>query len=163
MSTSTQLDAWAKARAPLQGQFLGFYSVNTLPHPREVARAVPCCLIVNYDPETLPGSHWVACLVFPNEVCWFDSYGLPPDAPDLIIGHKTLFRAWLRNICAHLSISVYEYNKADLKGWTAKTCGHWSLHFCKHGPSSGWGEFGPDRDKNDRRIRELVVLKDQAL
>ena len=91
----------------------------------------------------------------PHEVCWFDSYGLPPDAPDLILGRETQFRARLRDICAQLSLLAYRYNTADLQGWTAKTWGHWSLWFCKHGASHGWGDFSSDLDAN---YQELVVL-----
>ena len=98
-----------------------------------------------------------------QNVTYFDSYGLAPDSADLVVKHRTYFRAWLTSICKLLGLQNYSWNKADLQGLTARTCGHWSLYFCKNGPGQGWKEFGPDRDKNDRRIQELVVLEDQAL
>ena len=87
---STQLEEWVKTHAPMKGRFLGVFYSDTLPHPRDIAKAAPCCLIVNYDPG-LPGSHWVACLIS-HEVAWFDFYGLQADDPDLILGHKNQFR-----------------------------------------------------------------------
>jgi hypothetical protein len=156
-STDTQITRWATKHH--LSNFLGVFSADTLPHPCGVAKAAPCSLIFNYDPASMPGSHWVACLVLPDEVSFFDSYGLPPDAPDLIIGHVTHFGSWLRGVCSHLGLETFAWNTADLQGWTAKTCGEWSLYFCKNGVSHGWGVFSSDLNANDRRIQELVVLE----
>ena len=136
MSTSTQLKAWDKTHTPLQGRFLGVFSSDTIPPPQDIAKAAPCCLIVNYDPHKMPGSHWMACLIS-HEVAWFDSYGLQADDPDLILGHKTRFRGWLGAVCHHLGLGGWTYNTADLQGWTAKTCGQWNLWFFNTGTPRG--------------------------
>ena len=155
MSTTTQLDAWAAKNI---SRFYGVFSADTLPEPAEVADAAPTTLIVNYDPHDMPGSHWVACRVDRHELAWFDSFGLPPDSDDLILGHQTHFRKWLERVCHQLRLKTYSYNTADLQALSGKTCGHYSLWFCKNGPKKGWENFGPDREKNDLVIQQLVRL-----
>ena len=88
MSTTTQLEAWAAKHVP---RFLGVFAADTLPDPSVVAHAAPTSLVVNYDPHELPGSHWVACRISRRVAEWFDSFGLAPDADDLILGHATYF------------------------------------------------------------------------
>ena len=136
---------------------------SDFPDPRNVAKTAPCCCIWNYDRASEKGSHWVAAVVTHQNVTYFDSYGLAPDSADLLVKHRTYFRAWLGSVCKLLGLPSYSWNKADLQELTAQTCGHWSLYLCKQGPREGWIKFGPDRDKNDHRIRELVVLEDQVL
>ena len=157
MTTSTQLDAWAKTHASLHR---GNSSVSSLPPhsptltmwQKQLLAAVSGTMI----PQTCRGlSEWPWWLHIRT---YYDSYGLAPDSTDMLLKHCIYFITWLTSIYLR-----YSWNQADLQELTARTCGHRSLHFCKHGPWSGWGEFGPDRDKNDRRIRELVVLNDQAL
>ena len=116
------------------------------------------CLVFNYDPADMPGSHWVAVLVQPSKLSWFDSYGLAPDSSDLFVGHRTYFRAWLSRVCRRLGLDGYEYNRADLQSPGEVTCGHWAVYFAKNGPETDWEMFGPDRGKNDRLIRRLVHL-----
>ena len=93
MSTTTQLQHWASGNSPLYNNatFLGVFPSDRLPDPQDVATSTYAVLIVNYDPADLPGSHWCAILINHRAVSWFDSYGLPPDAPDLLLGHKTHF------------------------------------------------------------------------
>ena len=121
MATSTQLEKWAITHTPLQGQFLGVFSADTLSHPRDVANAAPCCLIFNYDPASMPGFHWVAAMVirFAESVAYFESYGLAPDSADLVVKDHTYFQAWLTSVCKLLGLRSYSWNKADLQGLTA--------------------------------------------
>ena len=150
MSTTKQLENWAEKNI---SNFLGVYSSDTLPNPLEIKP--PASLIVNYDPHNMPGSHWVACTINLDTVEWFDSFGLQPDADDLILGHKTNFRKFLSTVCHKLGIKKYSWNTADLQSLDAQTCGHYSLWFCKNG---SWDQFGPDRKKNDKIILQLVQL-----
>ena len=56
-------------------QFLGVYAINHIPDKHQR----PCSLIVNTDPCTAPGEHWVA-IFLNNDLTgeYFDSFGLPP-------------------------------------------------------------------------------------
>ena len=154
MSTTTQLEAWAAKHIP---HFLGVFSAYSLPDPEIAANTAPTALIVNYDPGP-PGSHWVACRVDRHAVEWFDSFGLAPDADDLILGHQTQFREYLEEVCRLLGVDAYSFNTADLQSLPARTCGHYALYFALHGPKKGWESFGPHREANDRRIQQLVKL-----
>ena len=158
MSTTTQLQHWASGNSPLyrNATFIGVFPSDHLPDPRDVAASAPGALIVNYDPADLPGSHWCSVLVTRRAVWWFDSYGLPPDAPDLLLGHTTHFRRWLARVCAHLRLPAYDWNTADLQSLGETTCGHWASWFIKHGPKKGWAPFGRNPEANDALIRRLV-------
>ena len=87
-------------------------------------------LIFNYYPSDLSGIHWVAAWIS-ESVYWFDSFGMPPDADDIIIGHQTFFKEWLTKICKSMILKSYSWNTLDLQNMWAKTCGHYSLYFCK--------------------------------
>ena len=71
--------------------------------------------IAKYDPSDLPGSHWYAILITRRAVQWFDSYGLPPNAPDLILGHTTRFCQLLARVCEKLHLPAYSWNTFDLQ------------------------------------------------
>ena len=145
MSTTHQLELWAAKNI---SNFMGVYPADKLP---ETIKA-PCSLIFNYDTSNLPGSHWVAVLISDN-VYWFDSFGMAPDADDLIIDHRTFFKHWLAKICDN-----YFWNTLDLQNLEAKTCAHYSLYFCKNGPFEGWEYFDTNTKNNDIRIQQLVRL-----
>ena len=136
--------------------FIGVFAADKLPDPDEIK--VPATCVVNYDPANMPGSHWVAALIQASSIYWFDSYGLRPDSPDILIGHRTHFQKWLSQMCKRLGLNKYEYNRVDLQGLHETTCGLWALYFVKNGPNKGWRAFGPDLKRNDRLIRQLERL-----
>ena len=162
MSTTAQLERWATKHPPLyhNAAFLGVFASDCLPDPETTATRAPAALVVNYDPNDLPGSHWCSVIITRGVVCWFDSYGLPPDAPDLLIGHETHFRGWLTAVCRLLGLAHFSSNQSDLQSLGESTCGHWALFFLKNGPHEGWEHFGSDLEANDLLIQKLVVLED---
>jgi hypothetical protein len=153
MLTTTQLENWALKN--IGTSFIGVFAADTLP---VMVNRVPASLIVNYDPHNLPGSHWVSCRISKDGVIWYDSFGLAPDANDIILGHRTYFHDWLSTVCRLLQLENYWYNTADLQSLKSRTCGHYALHFCSVGPKKGWGDFGPDQATNDLLIQRLVRL-----
>ena len=160
MTTTEELKHWATGHRTLHNNatFIGVFPSDRLPDPQDVAASTPAALIVNYDPHDSPGSHWCSATVMPTMVAWFDSYGLPPDAPDLLLGHTTQFHQWLASVCALLRLPSYSWNAADLQSLGETTCGHYALWFTKHGPKNGWAPFGPDPEANDALIRRIVRL-----
>lgn len=63
-------------------KFLGVYAADELPNLNSSKTSYPCCYVVNTDPSSEPGEHWVA---FYHEtphhpVEFFDSFGNPPSA-----------------------------------------------------------------------------------
>ena len=89
--------------------FLGVYPSDILPSPPSLTRSAT--LIVNTDPHTANGTHWLAIHLQPRSYSgyFFDSYGLPPHLPSIL----TL----LRRAC-----SVWEYNTTHLQGLTSTFC-----------------------------------------
>ena len=136
--------------------FMGVYAADRLPDPNKII--VPATCVVNYDPVNMPGSHWVAIEIQPSIVSFFDSYGLRPDSPDILIGHRTYFKKWLSRVCQCLSLNSFDYDSVDLQSIHETTCGLWALYFAQNGPNKGWEAFGRDRELNDQLIRQLVRL-----
>jgi len=62
--------------------FLDVYASDLL--PRSIAKI--CTVIINADPRTKGGSHWVAVLFRTKSsfAYYFDSYGIVPFVPDIV-------------------------------------------------------------------------------
>ena len=104
-------------------------------------------LIINTDPSTKPGQHWVAVFKDANEVQYFDSYGLPPlhcDIIDFLDSH-----------------GQWNYNRITLQSFTSKVCGHYCVVYlwCRF---EGWQHcdfmnlFKCNRKRNDIVVKEIV-------
>ena len=95
--------------------FLGVYPSDLLP-THAITR--PGTVIINADPHTRSGSHWLAIRLEPksSSAFYFDSYGLPPLVPAI--------QSFLRR-----TSSVWEYNKTQLQGLTSTVCGHYCCLF----------------------------------
>ena len=91
------------------GSFLGVFPSDLLPG-HSIARSGT--LIVNTDPHTESGSHWLT-IHFQSKShssYYFDSYGLPPYIPSI--------QSFIRRNC-----SVWDYNTVRLQGLTSTICG----------------------------------------
>ena len=95
-------------------EFSRVYPSDLIPH--SITRSG--CLILNTDPHNLEGSHWLAIHLTPRaySAYYFDSYGLPPDIPQIL--------SFLRRNC-----TVWEYNKLQLQGLTSTVCGKYCCLF----------------------------------
>ena len=89
--------------------FAGVFTSDLLPH--SIAHA--CTVIINADPLTEKGSHWLAVQFLPksSSAYCFVSYGLPPTLVPAI--HE-----FIRRNCA-----VWDYNRRQLQGLTSNVCG----------------------------------------
>ena len=94
--------------------FLGVYPSDIL--PPSITRSAS--LIVNTDPYTASGTHWLAIHIQQRSYSgyFFDSYGLPSLIPSIL--------TFLRRTC-----SVWEYNPTLLLGWTSTVCGQYCCIF----------------------------------
>ena len=79
--------------------FLGVFPSDML--PRSVTQTGT--VIINTDPHTEKGSHWLAVLFFPksSSAYYFDSYGILPIVPYI--------EAFIRRNC-----TVWDHNKRQL-------------------------------------------------
>ncbi len=108
----------------------------------------PCALIVNFDPATMPGSHWVAIFINCQGVAeYFDSYGQPPTVTSI----QTFLKGFHR--C--------RFNKKRLQGPFSSVCGHYCIYFAiqrwKNVPMEDIvRKFSEDLDENDEMITEWI-------
>jgi hypothetical protein len=72
-------------------------------------------LIVNADPHTESGSHWLAIHIQSrsSRLYYFNSYGLPPYIPAI-------------QSFINLNCTVWDYNSVQLQGSTTTVCGKYS-------------------------------------
>jgi hypothetical protein len=89
--------------------FLGVYPRDLLPSHTFTQ---PSTIIINTDPHTESGTHWLAIRLEPRSSTsyYFDSYGLPPFLPAI--------QSFLRHTC-----SVWDYNTTQLQSLTSNVCG----------------------------------------
>jgi hypothetical protein len=94
--------------------FLGVYPSDLLPHSVVQAGSV----IVNTDPHTEKGSHWLAIHFQPQSsfAFYFDSFGNPAFVPSI--------QDFIRRSC-----TVCHYNTELLQGPTSTQCGHYCSLF----------------------------------
>ena len=94
--------------------FLGVFPSDLL--PKSISRSGS--VIINADPHTERGSHWLAIHLEPrpSSAYYFDSYGL------FLLVHS--IRSFLRRNC-----TVWDYNVTRLQGLISTVCGHYCCLF----------------------------------
>lgn len=95
--------------------FRGVFASDRIPKLKLMGR--PQALVLNLDPQHLPGSHWVAAVIFRNKqqkyLQFFDSYGLKPPL-------KSVPRDWL----------VF-HNPWRFQSAKSTVCGHYCIYFVR--------------------------------
>ena len=90
--------------------FLGVFAADELPSHFPWS----CGLVVNTDPRSEPGTHWLAIYIDGNgHGEYFDSYGLKPFVPQHL---KFLNR-----------LKQWRYNKTKLQSLTSTLCGQYCV------------------------------------
>jgi len=94
--------------------FLGVFPSDLLPN--SITRSGS--IIVNTDPHTEKGSHWLAIHFEPksSSAFYFDSYGISPIIPAI--------QTFLRRNC-----TVWNHNTVQLQGLTSTVCGQYCCLF----------------------------------
>lgn len=131
-----------------RGKFCGVYASDTLP---SVIEHYPCGLIVNTDPQTEKGSHWVA-VYFPTKERgeFFYSYGYPPDF------YQQNFKTFLDS-----HSRTWVYNHRCLQNFDSSTCGQFCLYFIINRNRNKSlavivKSFSKILSSNDHRVSEFV-------
>jgi hypothetical protein len=97
--------------------YVGTFACDQLPDKIEKR---PFALIMNTDPITKPGQHWVALFVTKNNVAeYFDSYGFAPLNAELYIFLQSN------------EIQNLMFNTKQIQGITSTTCGAYCVTFLK--------------------------------
>ena len=88
--------------------FLDIYAADLL--PSSITKT--CTAIVNADPHTEAGSHWLAIHFRPksSSTYYFYSFGIVPFVPDIL--------AFIKRNC-----TTWDYNKRQLQSLTSDVCG----------------------------------------
>ena len=119
--------------------------------PQRVDRS-PCGFIINTDPSTKPGTHWVA-FYFPSEqkAEFFDSYGQPPEH------YKHIAKDFLNK-------HVWTFNTRKLQSAWSGVCGQYCIFYLCH-RARGYSMkkivhlFGSDTMLNDMNVDRFVKTR----
>ena len=114
-----QINGLLKRHMTTRDKFVGTFAFDEIPH---IISSDTRFVIVNQDPSTMNGSHWVALEVtrgIPNTShsgTYFDSYGQQPPA--------FMDKAVVQTIGPQ-----YIFNKKPLQAQFSTTCGQWCMAF----------------------------------
>ena len=165
MTTCDQLNKYCKAA----NGYIGCFASDKMPKIKGLETCYSgdvCmdlkkrnCFIINYDRHDQKGSHWVCVIVEPyaRAIEYFDSFGLPPDGGDEILGEKTHFKDFINNIKNHFH-SKFKYNKKQMQDINDDECGEYCALVCNYGmPVNNvfWSRFL----NMPRKIRDAEVKK----
>ena len=125
--------------------FLGAFARDELPKsPR-----YPSCFILNTDPRSKPGEHWLAFYYSSNGFCeFFDSYGNPPSYYRLEEYITKTSKGW-------------DYNRRRLQGMS-DFCGFYAILFLLYRSRNKtidfFKEFYSNNFKNDLKIFNTIKM-----
>lgn len=157
MTSNIQLENYMKHKKTF-APFKGVFSSDKLP---ELKEKEPFCAIVNYDPSNKQGSHWCGIAYYNSTPMWFDSYGMKPDADDIVLDDTTHFSKFLKK---HSGGKEIKYNKRDFQALESSTCGLWAVLFCLYGlpneTNKPWVYFKKQNQKyNDELVKKMINIE----
>lgn len=100
-----------------KNKFKGVFACDKLPK-NKINK--PSCFIINTDPASLPGTHWVA-VYFPKRgyADYFDSFGMKPNIKSIL------------KFISHNSVK-YNYNSKQLQNIFSPVCGNYCCEYLLH-------------------------------
>ena len=145
------LDHLAKDDIGLKRFFQGVYASDELPQPPPVASRARRGYIVNTDPSSEPGQHWLAMWTEGNACEVFDSYGLPLE----LYTNDDLEPWWMKH-------KFLTRSDQSLQALGSQTCGHYCLMYLKAKargiPTPQFlARWGVNLVQNDRRVAEEIT------
>lgn len=139
---TVQIINFMKNNVATKKYFKGVFASDKLP---VIKFKKPACFIVNTDPSTKPGMHWVA-IFLPHRgfAEYFDSFGLRPKL-------KTILK------CLSNNSNGYTYNKKHLQNIFSVVCGNYCCEYLLHrcqGKSRNifLKKFNSDTSNNDKIV-----------
>ena len=144
---SLEINRILRSHKGTRGIFEGVYPCDQLPS-NQVPR--PSAFVINLDPSTSPGSHWVAVYFDINGNSeYFDSYGKDTQNPAI----KIFLR---RN-----TLGTYLHNERRLQGDLSAVCGQYVIYYLVH-KARGFSvaqitrHFDSDTHFNDHYVNDFV-------
>ena len=129
-------------------QFRGVCAADQLP---KTVIAYPSAFIVNTDPASKPGTHWVAFYFSSQKKGeFFDSYGNEPNY------YNKKFEHFLKNHC-----STWTYNHITLQSLSSRQCGNYCLFYLLYRcrgvtPTRILNCFRKNKEWNDRFVEQFI-------
>jgi hypothetical protein len=145
---TAELDELLTADCKLSTVYVGTFPCDMLPSMVDH----PAALVINTDPSTMPGSHWVAIYVDSGgRGEYFDSYGDAPENVECVKFLNTNCRGG-RN---------WIFSKKELQAMDSNVCGQYCVGFLKWRVRGGsleefQNQFGSDTDRNDKSIAQAI-------
>ncbi|MCP3663185.1 MAG: hypothetical protein GY696_11935 [Gammaproteobacteria bacterium] len=100
----------------LRRECAGVFAVNKMPKPD----GFPFAFVTNIEPDTLPGSHWVAIYMDKDgQTEFFDSYGRNPETRQIVL----YLKKHGRNL---------RCNTEELQGPFSSACGQFCIYYLYH-------------------------------
>jgi len=95
------------------GIYRGIFACDQLPD----FTLRPSVIVVNTDPSTQPGRHWI-CMFFDADGHgeFFDSFGLQP---------KRVFERYMNKHCL-----AWTFNNKQMQSLISRFCGHYCIWYC---------------------------------
>ena len=122
--------------------FLGVFAANMLPRTIPIKR--PLLLVVNTDPISRPGTHWVAICIGRDSVGeYFDSLGQsPPPA----------FVRFMNRHCTR-----WTTNSKQLQSVISMFCGNYVVYFCYFRNRGYTMQTIVERFSNDTALNDMIA------
>lgn len=132
-----------------ESHFKGVYPSDQLPNPKKIKKL--SCYVINTDPSTKSGSHWIGVILNSSKKkkcnIYFDSYG-----------HKPFVKSIQEFVGKN-----FIHNKQQLQHPLSTTCGEWCIFFilmylCKHNLHciNDFFKNSPDLLLNDYAVNKFV-------
>lgn len=96
--------------------FVGTFACDQLP---ETPIPQCCGLVINTDPASEPGQHWVAVFITEQKAIYFDSFALPPLQQSIL------------EFIEQQAPGGYSWNKTVLQAPVSVKCGQFCVAFLK--------------------------------
>ena len=117
----------------------------------------PAFYIVNTDPSSLPGKHWVVFYINDNCCEFFDSLGQSPD----------FYHAYFKQILIKHSCN-YMYTPTRLQNYSSNMCGKYCIYYVMQRTAAKTfkeivSEFLPTQlDLNDQKLKRFFLLHESV-
>ena len=113
--TTTQLDNILFNTSVTRKNYIGTYPSCFLPESTKPFYA----FISNTEEHNENGEHWCAWMVKDDTICFFDSFGRPPNHKSLPTYYKDIVKKF----------DYIRYTNYRVQGWSSKACGYFCIHF----------------------------------
>lgn len=129
--------------------FLGAFAFDELP-PR---LDKDFCVIVNTEPSSEAGEHWIA-IVFKRGIFYFlDSYGRAPS-------HQLFTKEFKNKIKDYFKDYRYKYNPKMIQDLFSNMCGYYCIYFIREMENKTLKQalsiFDSNLKNNDNLVKEIV-------